>query len=296
MIIQPPACLVAGAPGAGKTDVLPTYIEAGVETFVLSTEPGGVESLLDSCKRRGIPIDKLHWATVMPASGNWSAMEDMIKTIGQMDYESITKIKSGVGKDQTRQAAMNFLNAIKNFKCERTGQEYGDVTTWKDDRAFCIDSLSGLSMISWHLTLGYKPAAHQGEWGIAMNWIDQMLLKISSDRSCHLAVTAHVEKEIDEMSGAKKLMVSTLGAKLAPKVPKFFSEFIRARRLVQGEGFSFQWSTLDNEMELKNRALPIGAKLVPNFKPVVEAYRARLKAAQESVGGSAPAKPALTAV
>lgn len=290
MKIQPPAVLIAGAAGAGKTDSLATYIEAGRELFVLSTEPGGMESLLDSCERRKLSIDKLHWATALPSSGAWSAMKDMITQIGANDYESITKIKSGIGKSETRGAAMKFLENLSDFKCERTGQSYGDISTWDDSRAFALDSLSGLSMISWHLTLGYKPAAHQGEWGIAMNFIEQILLKITSDRNCHLAVTSHVEKEINELTGVNQIMVSTLGKKLAPKIPKYFSEYVYAKKTPPA---SFTWSTIDKNMDLKNRALTVSESLPPSFVPIVEAYEKRKKAvAAVAASASAPAKPA----
>lgn len=290
MNIQPPATLILGDIGSGKTDVLTTFIEAGVELFVLITEPGGSESLIDACKRRNLPIDKLHWATVLPAAPGWDAMKSMITTIGSMGYADIQNIKSGVGKEETRKPAMKMLETIANFKCERTGKTYGDVTQWDDTKAFAFDSLSGLSVLSMALTIGYKPAAHQGEWGIAMNFVEQLVLKITSDRKCHFAMTAHVEKELNEISGIQQIMASTLGKKLAPKIPRFFSEVVYAKRIVAQDGKSakFLWSNVDNNASLKNRALTIGAEITPSFVPVVEAYRARVRQAANT-----PQSPAL---
>ena len=48
MNIQPPAVLLMGASGSGKTSALTTFIPKGIETFVLVTEPGGAESLVDN--------------------------------------------------------------------------------------------------------------------------------------------------------------------------------------------------------------------------------------------------------
>lgn len=273
--MQPPATLVLGAPGSGKTDVTATYIEAGIETFVIITEPGGVESLLDSVARRKLSVEKLHWATCLPAAAGWNAMEEMVKTIGSYGYEDIAKIKTGVGKDETRKPAMKLLTTLKNFVCERTGQSYGDTSTWDDSRALVFDSMSGLNMLAMALTIGYKPAAHQGEWGVAMNFVEQLLLKMTSDRKCFFSMTAHVEKEMNEITGVNQIMTSTLGKKLAPKVPRFFSEVVYAKRQVAQNAATFTWATADASADLKNRALGIGTNLLPSYVPIVEAYRRR---------------------
>lgn len=277
-----------GAPGSGKTDALATLAKAGLETFVISTEPDGLVSLIDSFERRKIPLDKLHWTSCLPQVPGWSALDDMVNTIGTMGFEAIQNIKTGVGKTDTRKPAMKLLQSLRNFQCERTNQSFGDVTSWDSSRALVLDSLSGLSMISWMLALGYKPAAHMGEWGVAMNFIEQLLLKLSSDRRCFLVVTAHIEKEISEITGATQIMVSTLGRKLAPKISKYFSEVVLARRIVKATSAEFTWSTVDTNADLKNRSLPIGTNLPQDYTPVVEAYRKRLVA----IGGEAQPKTA----
>jgi hypothetical protein len=274
-----------GASGSGKTYALPTYIEAGLELFVLITEPGGAESLVDSCKARGLPIDKLHWTTCLPATQGWSGLNDVVTKISAMDFESLSKIKTGVGKEHTREAAMHLLRMLANFKCERTGKEFGDVTTWDDTRAFALDSLSGLSAIAWALTVGHKPTAHMGEWNIAMNFISDLLMKLTADRRCHFTLTAHVEKETNEITGVNQIMASTLGRKLAPKIPRFFSEVVYAQRTAAAP--NFRWSTIDSAADLKNRALPVSATLEPSFIPIVDAYNRRLKAAKATTTASA---------
>lgn len=276
--MQPPSSIIMGTSGSGKTTSLATYLSAGLETFVLCTEPGGAESLVDACRARNLPLDKLHWTTVLPSTQGWSGLEDMVTKISGMDFETLAKIKTGIGKTETRDPAIALLKALQNFHCERDGKDYGDVTTWDDTRAFCLDSLSGLSVIAWQLTVGHKPTAHMGEWSIAMNFISDLLMKLTADRNCFFTLTAHVEKEQNEITGVSQVMVSTLGKKLAPKLPRFFSEVVYAQRSTAHP--QFRWSTIDSSADLKNRGLPISDKLPPDFKPLVETYRERKKVAQ----------------
>lgn len=290
--MQPPATLILGAPGSGKTDASTTYIEAGIETFVIVTEPGGVESLLDSCQRRKLDVSKLHWATALPAAAGWSAMQDMVKTIGSYGYEDIQKIKSGVGKTETRVPAMKLLTTLSNFVCERTGESFGDTSKWPDTRALVFDSLSGLNLMAMALTIGYKPAAHQGEWGVAMNFVEQLILKMTSDRSCFFTMTAHVEKELNEITGVNQIMASSLGRKLAPKIPRFFSEVVYAKRAVADGKASFTWATVDSSADLKNRSLPISTSLIPSYAPIVKAFRERKSLASGPVAAASGTSPA----
>jgi hypothetical protein len=90
-----------------------------------------------------------------------------------------------------------------------------------------------------------------------------------------------VEKEMDEISGTQRVMTSTLGRKLAPKIPRFFGEVVYAIRTVDGDGKpKFTWSTVDRTADLKNRVLPVGANLTPDFKAVVEGHENRKRLAQ----------------
>jgi hypothetical protein len=279
MALQAPHSLLMGPTGAGKTTGLATYMKAGVELFAIITEPTGVDSLLDAVKLYGVDINLLHWATVPPTSADWGAFSEMVSKINTLSYKDLSELKSGIGKEKMKQFP-KLLGNMQNFKCERTGKEFGDVTTWDASRALAVDSLSGLSLITLQTTVGFKPSPHQGEWGIAMSATEQLLLKLSSDCQCYFNLTAHIEKEPDEISGTNKVGVSTLGKKLAPKIPRFFSEVIRARKEQGKNGAAFKWSTLDSECDLKNRALPASNDLAPSFEPIVQAFRARVEAAK----------------
>lgn len=279
----PPAVLLMGPPGTGKTDSLLTLVEAGLELFVLVTEPRGIESLVDSAKRRGLPIEKVHWNYVAPAAGSWTGLKDMANKVSTMGYQALAELKSGIGKEVNNQW-VKMLNQIMNFHCQREDKDYGDVTEWGPDRAFAIDSLSGLNEMAKQITVGYKPAIHQGEWGVAMEMLNSFAIKMASDCKSTFVLTAHIEREQDEIMGGTKIMVGALGKKLGPKLPRFFSE----NPLSQSDGKTFTWSTQSQMADLKRRALPLGDKLDPSFVPIVKAYHERLKMAGGGQGGSSP--------
>lgn len=276
MKLQPPSCIVMGPTGTGKTDSIITLLQAGLEVFVIITEPDGIVSLIDSAMRRKVPIDKLHWAYCPPAIMGVSAIMEMATTINSMGFQQVQDIKNGIAKPETREAGMKILRLIANFHCERTGEDFGPIAKWGPNRALVMDGLSGLSDISWMLTLGVKPTAHQGEWNIMQNFIKQVLNQISADRDFFFAMTAHIERETDELSGASKAMVSTLGRKLAPVIPRYFSEVILSKKTVTPpDKVRFHWSTLDAQADTKNRTLPLSNDLEPSFAPIVEAYHRR---------------------
>lgn len=268
--LKAPSTVLMGPPGAGKTDSIITLLEAGIETFVVVTEPNGLDSLLDSAARRKIPLDLLHWHVVSPTAAGWSGIKDMAKTIGSMSYSAIADLKSGVGKQHVKQ--MNdFLECFENFTDDRTGEIFGDVTTWDDSRALVLDSLSGLNKLAKEHTVGFKPSMHQGEWGIAMNLEEAIIYKLASDCMCYFVVIAHIDRTPIEATGGTQVSMAALGNKLAPQLVKLFSEVVLAKR----EKDKFLWSTMESGVDVKNRALPISDHLSPSFSQIVATHKQR---------------------
>jgi hypothetical protein len=269
--LQPPCSLVMGPAGSGKTTSIATYAKAGIECFVVITEPTGADSLLDAWERDRLPPNLLHYTVIPPSTAGWGALREMGVKINAMSYKDLSEIRSGIGKEHMKQWDKLMRN-MENFHDHRTNESFGDVTLFDSSRALILDSLSGFSLISLQNAVGYKPSPHQGEWGAAMSQVEGVINKLTSDCHCFFTMTAHIEREPDEITGMSKVTVSTLGRKLAPKLPRFFGEVIRARKDPAGK---FLWATIDSEADLKNRALPSGSSLPQDFTPIVDAYRRR---------------------
>ncbi len=86
-------------------------------------------------------------------------------------------------------------------------------------------------------------------------------------------LTAHLERETDEVTGGVSLMASTLGKKLAPRLPRFFSDVIHAKR----DGEKFSWSTASFNVDLKARNVPIADNLPPSFVPLLKQWKEKQK-------------------
>jgi len=256
--------LLVGATGSGKTHVIRTLIDAGITPFILFTEPG-MRTIAD------VPKDKLHYHYVPPATPTWNDLLDNAKKINTMSFKALTQLG-----DMDKKKYGQFLEVIttmNDFVCDRTSEHFGDVSTWGTDRAIVIDSLSGLNIMAMDMVVGAKPVKAMGDWGVAMDNLERFLNAMTNNTQCHFVLTAHLEREHDEVTGAIHLMASTLGKKLAPKIPRFFDDVVLCTQ-TNGE---FKWSTLGLNVELKWRNLTPNKELPPSFVPLIKSW--------ESAGG-----------
>ena len=267
--------LLLGPPGSGKTHALRTLLDAGLEVFGIFTEPRGPEIVSDT------DPDQFHWRYISPQSPGWAAMMESADLINKYTFEDLTKIKSGVNKTAYRQF-YNLLAACANFTCDRTGKSYGPIDNLTNKQAFFIDSLSGVNIMAMDLVVGSKPTKAVGEWGVAMDNEERLINTWCSDLKCFFVLTAHIEREQDEISGATHIMASALGRKLAPKIPRFFSDVVHCKRV---EGSTFAWSTITPQMDLKARTLPFQDNIPPSFVGIVERWKAKQDVARAIVEG-----------
>jgi hypothetical protein len=254
--IPGPKILLMGDSGTGKTHAIRTLVEAGITPFVIFTEPG-METLGD------LPDGSWHYKYIPPATQGWDAIRDMASKVNQLSFENLTKVQD---MNRTKYSGlMQVIAACNDFSCDCHGQHFGDVSKWNTDRALVVDSLSGLSDMAMSHTVGGKPVRSPSDWGVAQNMIRMLLIPLTTATQCTFILTGHLAREYNEVTGGTSVMVSTLGQKLAPDIPRMFSDVINTVRL----GSEFTWDTSSGVMAVKARNVPIAQKLPPSFVPLM---------------------------
>ena len=252
--------MLCGTTGTGKTHSIRTLVDAGLEVFVLFTEPG-MEVLAD------IPSDKLHWRYIAPSSPEFTDMISSAEKINSLSFKALTELPDINKRKYTE--FVDVLTCLSNFKCDRTGETFGSVDSWGPERVLVLDSLTGLSLMAMNLVTGSKPVKSMADWGVAIDNLERLITKLCVDTKCHFVLTAHLERETDEVTGGTQLMASTLGRKLAPKLPRFFSDVIHVKRNAD----KFVWSTATSNVDLKARNLPIREDIPPSFVALIENWK-----------------------
>lgn len=254
--------LLIGGSGSGKTFSLRTLVDAGITPMCVFTE-NSFDVLGD------VPKDKLHWVYIPPSQGTVQTLMDAAKRTMTLTPAQV-QATNDISRAQTNQY-MPLLEALMNFKCQRTGESFGNVSTWGTDKCLVIDSLSGLTIAATKLAVGEKYAMTQPEYQIAMKTIENLINQICTGFHCHAVVTAHMERELDEVNGGIKIYASTIGRKLAPVLPRNFTDVLLAKRM----GTKFLWDSADPQADLKSRNAPISAELPPSFVPLVTKWKSR---------------------
>lgn len=261
--------MLMGPAGAGKTYSIGTLVDTGVETFVLMLE-SGLESLLGYWTDRGKPIPpNLHWRTVKARSSGFGAFFDSMDSVLKQSAEFLAK-----AEDKNRGKYDQFLqliSACKDFVSERDGKSYGDVGTWGPNRALVLDGLSGINNFAMQTVIGGKILRSQQNWQMAQSAAEGFIRLCVEGTTAHFICLAHVERETDPVLGGVKLMPSTLGKALAPKLPAMFSDVILAVK----NGSAFTWDTSNPQADLKTRNLTIAANLPANFATILDKWKSR---------------------
>ncbi len=257
-----PNVLLMGAPGGGKTHSIRTLIDCGITPFILFTE-SGTDILQD------IPAEKCHWAKVSPTSGGWDAMTKKVENSTKMSWDQIQKMADPNKKEY--HSYTDLLYKCQDFVCDRTGESFGDVTKFGEDKALVLDSLSGLNDMVLQVVKGGSIGCSQPQWGGAMGMEMELITKLCNDTECYFIMTSHLDRIIDEVMGGQVILPLGLGKKNGPQIPRHFSDVI----LCEKRGDKWVWATEHAHAELKARNLPYNKELRPDFKQIVDTFNKR---------------------
>lgn len=261
--------MLMGPAGTGKTTSIGTLVDAGVEVFYLGLEPG-LSSLLGHWKDKGKPIpDNVHWHRLAAPKASFSELIDSAKKINTMALDSLAKMQDT--KRSQHNQFITLLEALNDFPDDRTGQRFGCVDEWTPARALVIDGMAGLSRAAMSLVVGGKPVRSQSDWGIAQDQVEKIVRMWTDNCSCHFVLLAHVERETDAILGGVKIMVSTLGKALGPKINPMFNDVILTVR----EGDKFTWDTGSALADVKTTHLKIAQQLPADFGPIIAKWKSR---------------------
>ena len=287
-----PKILLLGVEGSGKTDSIRTLIEAGLKVFVVFSEPG-MEVLLDTNRGRKVYTcaEGLHWRYHPVATPTFKDLAAAADLLNKFSFEALANM-APANRERFR-AFYEIVSTMGNLVCERCNGSFGPADQLEYDKwAVVNDSLTSISKASLFLHIGTKPAVHKGEYGITMFNIERYIDKFTNDMPCMGVMMAHVDKEPNETTGGFENMVATLGQRLAPKIPRPFSDVVLAKR----EGDKFTWSTTEAGFKLKTRNLPFSSSIPPSFRPLVESWHKRIEAEINAASANAQlagaAKPA----
>lgn len=261
--------LLMGPAGTGKTHSIGSLVETGIEVFYLGLEPG-LESLLGYFTDKGKTVPgNLHWHQLEAPKASFLEMLDSATKINTMALDSLAKM-SDPNRSKHNQF-LKLLESFNNFPDDRTGEKYGCVDTWTSSRALVVDGMAGLARAAMSLVVGGKPVKNQSDWGIAQDQVEKIVRMLADNCRCHFVLLAHVERETDAVLGGVKIMVSTLGKALAPKLPPMFSDVILTVR----EGNKFSWDTGSALADVKTRNLAIAQGLPADFGAIINKWKSR---------------------
>lgn len=272
-----PKIILEGPSGSGKTYALGTLVDWAArqtpqrEVFVLFTE-NGLETLLGYWRDRKLAVPtNLRWHVVKTPALPLSALIDGAKKAGLMNYESLTK---SVDPDRAKNNPWEkLLTVLTDFPDDRTGQKFGNIGEWPNTRILVNDSLSETSNACFRMQVGNKPVASQPDYQVAQQNLINWLRFMAQSLECTFVLTAHVQRQANEVTGTVQLMTKAIGKALGDEIPQLFSETIYTVR----DGTNWYWDTAAFGVDTKTRYLPIQSKIKPDFAQIMDKWLERSK-------------------
>jgi hypothetical protein len=272
-----PKVLLEGPSGSGKTFAIGTLVDWASRqsppfpVHVIFTE-NGLETLLGYWRDRKLAVPpNLRWHVVRTPTLSLDALINGANKTGLMSMEALFK---SIDPERSRNNPWEtFLRVLADVPDDRTGSKHGNIGTWSSRNILINDSLSETSNACLRMVTGAKTSASQPEYqaaqGNLINWIRFMTQSFQGT----FVMTAHVQRQMNEVTGVTQLMTKAIGKALADDIPPLFSETIYTVR----EGTAWYWDTAAANVDTKTRYLPIQSKIRPDFAQIMDKWLERSK-------------------
>lgn len=272
-LMGPKICLM-GLGGTGKTYALGTLCDWAernkFEVAILFTE-NSQETLLGYYRDKGQePPACIYWHQQGTKPISLAALVQQADNVGKLSYEALAKSTDG-NRGGENNSFWKILKSCSNFKDDRTGKELGPVDAFPVSRIFVMDSLTETSNAAMKMQIGSRPMASPGDYGVAQNNLMNFLRLLTQGCTCPFVMTAHVDREVDQVTQQAKIMIKAIGKALATEIPTLFSDVIYTVR----EGNKFTWDTAAFGVDTKTRSLGYKAGLAPDFASIMDVWKKR---------------------
>lgn len=268
-----PNVLLNGESGTGKTYSLGTLVDwaasNGYEVFYFDIE-NSLETLLGYWRDKGLEVPAcLHWHQLKTTPVSLAQMVTAAKDTGELSYELLTK-RQDPNRGQNN-PFHKILAAMSDFKDDRTGKSYGPVDKFDTKKIFILDSFTELSNAAAKMQIGSRSTMAPPDYGVAQNHLMNFVRLCTQGMSCTFVMTSHPARDKDEITGAVKTTIKTVGTAIQAEIPPLFSDVIYAMR----EAAKFTWSTAEYGVVAKTRYLGYKANIEPNFGQIMELWKKR---------------------
>lgn len=277
-----PKILEVADSGAGKTYTLVLsamqQVLAGsedVKLFIIFTEPGMATLSAMPKEIQALYGKKIFWNYVSVTS-SLDAITSMAAKVNSINYEGLSQMPETGKKEAKDLLAIYAL--LKNFKDMNTGQEFGNVETWPANWILGIDSFTGLADAAWANHRGDNLTAGMQNYQVVQNTLKAFLKWLCRGLKCTVIMTAHTQRETNEVTGQSLIYPAAPGAKLSPLVGRDFDEVFMCVK----DGKDYYWSTAVRGFASKNRNLPTAEKIPINWGLIFDKFNSLYK---ESPGG-----------
>ncbi len=274
-----PNILVNGESGTGKTHALGTMVEwcqaNGYECFYFDIE-NSLETLLgywrtpvDGSPAKSVP-DCLHWHQLKASPVSLSQMLSAAKDTGDLSYELLTK-KIDPNRGGMNNHFWRVLSALSDFEDQRTKKKFGPVEKFDSKKVFMFDSFTELSNAAAKMVIGSRPTMAPPDYGTAQNHLMNFMRLATQGMSCTFVIVSHPARDKDEVTGAVRTTVKTVGTAIQPEIPPLFSEVIYSVR----EGNKFSWSTDSYGVVAKTRYLGYRSNIPQDYRTIMDLWKKR---------------------